>query len=216
MFAFKKVFHVLVILMVITCLSSTVFGKELLPEKIAEELGISADIAERFELVYEYEPTEENRKRPNEEYTRIITNVSYAHLGGDSHIWRIQFVEGYSVAGHLVRLYLDTDNDMTTGRQHKNPDGSLADWQGVDEMVTLNNIENGWAESWRHFFAGGNDTYYSLLPKFVADGNVVYCLYQIPTNKEGDSLIFRARVVSQIPGKVVNSTPWLQIKAKAF
>ncbi len=214
---FSRLIQASFILLLIISLSGIVYGNEALPKGIAETLGVSVDTGTRFEIIYEYQPTASDKARPDAEYHRIITKVSYAHGGGDVGLWKIEFVEGYSASKHLVHIYLDSDNDILTGRQHKRSDGSYADWQGVDHLLTLDNTTDEWVIRRREYTPSGSvSDPVDNLPVYAAEGNTVYCRETISKNKDGVKLVFRGRVVSQIPGKVVNSSPWLNINAKAY
>ncbi len=198
------------ILFLILCLSNIAYGNEALPKKIAEGLGVSADIGERFETLYEYEPTIADRERPDEEYDRLIVKASYTHGGGDVHIWKIEFTEGYSVSEHIINIYLDSDNDVATGRKRGSPL-----WDGIDELWTLNNGDDTWRQIGYHWDASGMESRIDNKPRFIPDGNVIYCRYDLSKNRQGSQFVFRARLTSEIPGKTVDRTPWFHINDKA-
>ncbi len=195
----------------IICLSGIAYGNEALPEAVAEELGVSADIGRRFETLYKYSPTAVDREKPDEEYYRIITAVSYAHAGEDVHVWKMEFVEGYSVSGHTINLYLDTDNDINTGRQRNNPR-----WDGIDVQCALNNSIDAWRVFGYCWDAGGTEGRLQTTPVFVADGNAVYCRYDAPMYKRGSQFMFRYRLTSEAVGKTVDQVDWQLVRTKVL
>lgn len=211
MFCRKLGMKVSLLLILIISLSGIVYGNEQLPKDVAKKLGVSEDVGKRFETLYEYEPTETDKERSSEEYNKIITKVSYAHGGKYVHLWKIEFVEGYSVSGNTINLYLDSDNNVETGRQRDNPL-----WDGIDVLWTLNNAEDEWRLFGYNWNAFGEESRMDYLATFIPYGNSLYCRYDLMKNKEGSQFVFRARLTSEIPGKTVHRTPWLDIKAKVY
>ncbi len=211
MFNKKLGIKVSLVLIFIIALSSIVYGNELLPKNVAKNLGVSADMGMRFETLYEYEPTQEDKERPSEEYNRLITKVSYAHCGKYVHLWKIEFVEGYTVSESTINLYLDSDNNVETGRQRNN---TL--WDGIDVLWTLNNANDEWRLFGYTWNAFGDESRMDYLATFIPDGNVVYCRYDLMKNKVGSEFVFRARLTSEMPSKTVSRTPWFDVKAKVY
>ncbi len=199
--------RVLFVAILIICLSGIAYGNEALSETVAEELGVPADIGERFETLYQYQPTTADRERPDEEYYRIITKVSYAHGGGNVHVWKIEFVEGYFVSGHTINLYLDTDNNVATGRYRNN-----SRWDGIDVQCALNNSTDAWRVFGYCWDEAGNEGRLETTPIFVHDGNAVYCCYDSPMKREGTQFVFRFRLTSEAVSKTVDQVQWTTVR----
>jgi hypothetical protein len=48
---------------------------------------------------------------------RFVTSVALANAGQDRFVWRVTFGDVYPAEMSLLQLYVDTDNDKTTGRK---------------------------------------------------------------------------------------------------
>jgi hypothetical protein len=106
-----------------------------------------------------------------------LTQVWFGNVAGDRYVWRLDFAErspasaGFLSTGTVLILYLDADNDRTTGRQ----DG---DWvRGCDIMLTC--VNGGFSPSIRNPAVAGADQ--NL--RGVVDGKSVYFCMDLKLNQ---------------------------------
>jgi hypothetical protein len=170
--------------------TATSFGSETIPSEICFKLGVSPDIAEYFETLYTYTPTEEDKQRPTDEYTRIMTKIEYAHLGDNAHLWRVDFV-GTSSSDYNwdTIFYINADNNET---------GRVA-VGGTDELITFACRDGSYTINRAHYTKDGERiNNFEPKPIFALDGTSLYIRYdEVRKNERAGKLVFTYRVMTQ-------------------
>lgn len=101
-------------------------------DEIEFALGMDVDQPEQLVLIHDDKSAAEGDPLPSaHKLAPDVTKVYFAGVAADRYVWRLDFAEDYAPQGTVLILYLDADNDLTTGRQ----DGA----RGVDMMLTCVN-----------------------------------------------------------------------------
>ncbi|MGI5819102.1 MAG: hypothetical protein ACOX9R_13515 [Armatimonadota bacterium] len=159
-----------------------------IPDHVKRVLGMPVEEHTAFHFIGEDGTVAGGDEEDSFELANDVHRVYFANAAGDRYVWRIDFADDFEVQGRLVILYLDANNDRSTGRQEN------AAVQGTDIMLVCSSgtfnasVHNADVLSDNRDLRGlvdGKSLYYSMDLK----------LFQ---NREGNSE-FRARVLSQYP-----------------
>jgi hypothetical protein len=203
----SMIFGIVCLVFLIFYVASPSFG-EAIPENVLEALDLKSEILGRFSVVHEYIPTPEDKARPREEFSRVITKVSYAHGGGDVHIWCIEFA-GEAPLNYEwnVVFYIDADNDISTGRAGL----------GAEEQIGIKSV-GGTLDISRRSYAANGQSAESPAPlplRTLVHGRRLYIRYDnLTKNVEGDELLFRCSILSE--GTIIKENKRATINKKEW
>ncbi len=156
-----------------------------IPDMTERVLGMDPDHADAMHLILEDPSVAEGDEMPeNFAQANDLTDVYFGNAAGDRWVWRVDFADDFRTAGTILIVYLDCDNDLTTGRQ----DGM----RGTDIMMVCQN--GGFDPSIRNpeVLSGDGDL------RGLIDGASVWLSMDLRMNinAEGNSE-FRTYVLSQ-------------------
>ncbi len=170
------------------------------PDDVEEVLGMAPDRPNTMHLIGTDGTLAGGDETQEFTQSNDIAAVYFGNAAGDRWVWRIDFADEFQTAGRLIILYLDCDNDRSTGRQEY---GAV---QGTDMMLTWNrgslspSVRNADVLSDNRNLRG------------MIDGKSLYLSMdlKLAQNREGNSE-YRASVLSQFPEDPADndSTEWL-------
>ncbi|MFP4250166.1 MAG: hypothetical protein ACLFU7_10940 [Armatimonadota bacterium] len=157
-----------------------------IPDEIEQILGMPDEAPNEMHLIAEDGTVAGGDEEDTFDRANDVARVYFGNAAGDRWVWRIDFAEKFDTAGTLVILYLDCDNDITTGRQ----DGNY----GTDIMLVWNRGTLNPSIHNPDVLSDNRD-----LRGFI-DGNSLYFSMDLKLNhnREGNTE-YRARVLSQYP-----------------
>jgi hypothetical protein len=169
-------------------------------DAIEGRLATDPNVADELVAIAE-DPTGEGAER--EQYARgyDLTGVLFGNVGQDRYVWCLEFVDDFLADNAIVILYVDADNDPSTGRKQ----GA----EGTDYQL--------------HFsLGGGSCTQYAPdgqtgagpLPRFAVDGKRLYCTFDVKLKQDAGQSVYRLSVLSEKrePHVGVDSVGWLEVK----
>lgn len=168
-----------------------------IPDQVELVLGTDVDRADELSLVME-SPAREG-EGPD------LRRLFMAHVAEDRFVWKVEFAEEFPVTGDVLVLYVDADNDLTTGRQDK-PEVIGTDVQYSCGGATVSGSVGNAA-----VFADGKTA-----ARGVRDGSVVWIADEIKLNREGNEAVIRTRLLVQRTGDGSDSTDWQQVRVPTF
>ncbi len=172
-------------------------------DAVEEVLGMSSEHADSMHLIGEDGTKPGGDEDDTFEHANDIGKIYFGNAAGNRWIWRIDFAEEYDDSGGtLIILYLDCDNDRSTGRQDN---GHV---RGTDMMLTCNAGAFGRSIRNADVLAKDRDV------RGVIDGNSIYFSMdlQLYHNEEGNTE-YRAHVLSQqkVKGGGNDNTEWFTV-----
>ncbi|MFA7003181.1 MAG: hypothetical protein WC429_04010 [Verrucomicrobiia bacterium] len=90
-------------------------NQDTIPAEAKTALGCDPQAKESFVTIWE-RPAAKAAKPPADP-ARTIKRVALANAAGNRFIWRVDFLAPYSAENSSLLLYLDADDNLTTGRQ---------------------------------------------------------------------------------------------------
>ena len=171
---------------------------------IEQVLGCDPQVADQFELILDDKSRadgDEGLPADNYSAERDITQVRVAPAGGNRFVWRVDFAADYARENSILILYLDADNDDTTGRK---------DNRGVDYMM--------WAVSGSarcSFIDEGGEYHPYRMPAIAYDGPRLYVSNDLDLHQEGGKSVYRLSVLSETeqPHQGVDNTGLATVSA---
>jgi len=160
-----------------------------LTDAVEERLGTNKDVREQLQSLGEYPA---NRK---EQAELDIVRVDFGNVAKNRWLWAIRFAEPYTLENAQLIVYLDADDDRTTGRKELGCEWMLSH-RGGRAGVTA--------------FAPDGSTRAARPPRVaLADGVLYICHDAVIRQAKGRS-VFRFSVLSetQTPHTGVDSTGW--------
>ncbi len=104
-----------------------------LPDAVEIELGTPRDHAEPSVILWRGQPRKLAPGADPEQVAPRPVDVRFWHVGGDRYAWQVRFDRHFSDVRTVFHMYMDLDNDRSTGRQD-------SEWaRGVDVMYTFLN-----------------------------------------------------------------------------
>ncbi|MBM3500204.1 MAG: fibronectin type III domain-containing protein, partial [Armatimonadetes bacterium] len=167
----------------------------------AGERQLATDPAAADELVpIAEDEVGEGAERPQYAPRHDMTRVLFGNAGGNRYLWCIEFLEAFVAGNALVILYVDADNDPSTGRRQ----GA----EGTDYQLHF----SGGAGSCTQYAADGQSGP-GPLPRFAVDGKRLYCSFDVGLKQEAGRSIYRLSVLSEQrePHLGVDSAGWLAV-----
>jgi hypothetical protein len=106
-----------------------------IPDEVEQSLGTNPRVAEKFSLLHRDGVAGQDDKSLSRDFADApdVVDISLAPVAQFRWLWKVTFTKDYVGAGNTFILYLDVDNDLTTGRQD-NPAN-----RGTDLMYTQQN-----------------------------------------------------------------------------
>lgn len=150
-----------------------------IPDSVEEILGTRPQEPERFSTIFKREELR-NPKNP----ARCIMTVEIANAGGNRLTWRIGFAGKYPEKNSNLILYLDSDNDIKTGREPGK--------HGCELMLFLRNGRSGITA----FNADGSRRSASY-PRVAIVGRHAYYSYDVDLKQERGVSLFRMSLLSE-------------------
>jgi hypothetical protein len=93
-----------------------------IPDAIERVLGMDPETFDTLHLVHDdLSAAEGDQLSANHQNAPDITKIYLGNVAQDRWVWRIDFAEPIDMRGNRVMLYLDADNDITTGRRSGAP-----------------------------------------------------------------------------------------------
>lgn len=165
-----------------------------IPADVAQELGVTPDVVERFVLLYEEGVVGEGRRSRGSAFQNapVIETAQLANVAADRWLFKITFSEDYRQEGNTFILYLDVDNDLTTGRQENDT------VRGVDLMYTQRNGQFSLAE---HTPGLRSDPL-----RMAVVGNAMYVCADLPLGEGQAEGKVRYRALSHVSSPVQGDT----------
>ncbi|MFW6438348.1 MAG: hypothetical protein ACOCZ7_04965, partial [Armatimonadota bacterium] len=171
-----------------------------IPDAVEKILGMPDEISNEMYLIGEDGTVAGGDEEDTFERANDFEAIYFGNAAGDRWVWRLDFAEEFDTAGTLVILYLDCDDDITTGRQ----DGNF----GTDVMLTWNRGTLNPSIRNADVLSGNRD-----LRGFI-DGNSLYFSMDLQLNHNEDgNTEYRARVLSQYPDTPGDNdaTEWISV-----
>ncbi len=89
-----------------------------IPDDVERSLGMDPESADELYLVHDDKSADDgDQMSRNWKVAPDVTKVYFGNVAQDRWVWRIDFAGEPDLMGAQVMLYLDADNDITTGRQ---------------------------------------------------------------------------------------------------
>lgn len=168
-----------------------------IPDQVELVLGTNVDGADELSLAME-SPVREG-EGPD------LRRLFMAHVAEDRFIWKVEFAEDLPVTGDVLVLYVDADNDLTTGRQDK-PEVIGTDVQySCGGATVTGSVGNSAA------FASGRTA-----ARGVRDGSAVWIADEVKLNRESNEAVIRARLLVQRAGDGSDGTDWREVRVPTF
>jgi len=88
------------------------------PDEAELAIGMDPDQADTLVMVHDDKSIAEGDK-PAAKYQNApdLTKVWLGNVAGNRYVWRLDFAQDFNPAGVVLIIYLDADNDLSTGRQ---------------------------------------------------------------------------------------------------
>lgn len=123
----------LALCLVLILLASPLFAQDRDNDGVRDEiemaLGMDPAQPDELVMVHDDKSAAEGDKLPAGHKTAPdITKLWFGNAGGDRYVWRLDFAGDFDPQGTVLILYMDVDNDLSTGRQDSA--------KGVDMMLT--------------------------------------------------------------------------------
>jgi hypothetical protein len=170
-----------------------------IPDAVEEQLATSPDSAEELVVIGE-DPVGEGADREQYAPCHDVTRMLFGNVAGDRYIWCIEFADDFRPDESGVILYIDADNDAATGRQN-----------GAEGTEFMLHFSGGQASTSQ--FPPGGDQSPGVPARYVADGNRLYCTFDLPLNQQEGQSVFRLMFLSERrePHVGVDSIGWLDV-----
>jgi len=164
-----------------------------IPDAVERVLGMDPALPDALHLVHDdLSAAEGDALSSRWREARDVTKHYFGNVAQDRWVWRIDFAEPLNVTGALVMLYVDADNDETTGRQDgaRGTDVRFICDGGAFSTAVSNSAVLGRDQTLRGY-VDEQRIYFSmdLAISHSAEGNAVcraYTLSQVPAT-EGDA-----------------------------
>ncbi len=150
-----------------------------LSDAVEKQLLTDPEFAEALEVVAElptYEPTPERPARYD------LTRVRFGNVAQGRWLWAIEFAEPYSYDNAGLILYVDTDNDPTTGRE------------GMGCEVTYGH--SGGSPSQMFYLPEDRRPDFPP-PRVALEDGVLYICADLPLNQQDGRSVYRASILSE-------------------
>lgn len=93
-----------------------------IPDAVERVLGMDPESPDTLHLVHDdLSAAEGDRLSANWQRAPDVTKFYFGNVAQDRWVWRIDFADTVDMSGARVMLYLDADNDITTGRREGAP-----------------------------------------------------------------------------------------------
>ncbi|MGD9497084.1 MAG: hypothetical protein AB7Y46_12375, partial [Armatimonadota bacterium] len=166
-----------------------------LSDALEKQLLTDAGFPETLEVVAElqtYEPTPERPARYD------LTRVRFGNVARGRWLWAIEFAEPYTFDNASLILYVDADNDPSTGREGMGCETTYGHSRGLPtQMFYL-------AEDRRRDFPP---------PRVALEDGVLYICADLPLNQQGGRSVYRAMILSEQPEPLESrdSSGWFDV-----
>ncbi|NLO07377.1 MAG: hypothetical protein GX131_16230, partial [candidate division WS1 bacterium] len=93
-----------------------------IPDDVERVLGMDPESADPLHLVHDdLSAAEGDKLSSNWQKAPDMTRFYFGNVAQDRWVWRIDFADELDLSGSRVMLYMDVDNDITTGRREGAP-----------------------------------------------------------------------------------------------
>jgi hypothetical protein len=147
------------------------------------------------------------RARAGYDGSKDFTRVEFCHVGGDRYLWRITFADPPRLADTVLHLYVDADNDASTGR--KAPAGSGI--AGTDYMLSV----VGDRGSSSAFSPDGRQTPGPVV-RHVVSGNTVLLSADVPLGRDADGVRYGMYVLCHTTTAAGSPSPRMSDSSAKF
>jgi hypothetical protein len=167
-----------------------------------QRLGTDPQVAERLDVLWDAARAPDVARRSQRRAKspeRSLTRLSFGNVAGDRFLWCAEFAADYPSDNSVFILYLDADNDATTGRK---------DMPGCDYMLSMSSGGAG-------ISAIAPTGEYSSGPPLRAylDGKRLYLCADLPLHQDAGQSVYRATVLSERRTPAwSNSTNWFPVQ----
>ncbi len=144
-------------------------------------LGTDPQTPETFTVIWENKGLTPGK--PPKDPGRTIRSIAIANAGGNRFIWRAQFAADYP-PNSLLQLYLDSDNDKSTGRQGNH---------GCEFM--LRRFDKGTSTQ---AFERDGSSHSAPAPRVAVAGTFVYYSFDVDLAQAGGQSRFRMSLLSEV------------------
>jgi len=174
-----------------------------LPDAVEEALGTDPGFAETPDVIVRDRTKDEGDRVGEDNYAPGLDMVAVAlgNVARDRWLWRVDFLEDVAVGNLGLIIYIQADNDETTGRK---------DMWGVDYMLTCHEG----AASVRAFNPDGSS--YGLAARAAVLGNSLYLCADLSLHQEEGQTRCSAYVLLETrePYKMVDTVDRFKIAAQ--
>ena len=169
---------------------------DVLPVAVEDVLGTSPGFAEQLHDVGRFPATLTERRELD------VVGVDFGNVARDRWLWAIRFAEPYSFENSSLILYIDTDNDPSTGRQGMGCEFMLAHTRGGPGVTA---------------FSPDGTTVPARSPRIAIHDGILYICFDCQIAQEDGASVFRYTVLSEIadPHQTADSTGWKQARGPA-
>jgi hypothetical protein len=174
-----------------------------IPDDVERALGMDPESADALHLVHDDKSADEgDQMSGNWNAAPDVTRVYFGNVAQDRWVWRIDFAGEPDILGAQVMLYLDADNDISTGRQSGAP--------GTD--VRFISREGSFSIALNNAAVLTRDR---TLRGFVDESWVYFSMDLILNHNEEGNAECRGYILSQIVGEDgdTDSTQWFALVA---
>jgi len=171
-----------------------------IPDAVEEQLATAPDLAEELVVIGE-DPVGEGTDREQYAPCHDIARVLFGNVAGDRYIWCVEFADDFRPDESGVIFYIDADSDASTGRQ-----------QGAEGTEYMLHFSGGQANTTQFAPEGGTES--GVPARYVAEGNRLYCTFDLPLDQEEGQSVYRLMFLSERkePHVGVDSIGWLDVK----
>ncbi len=163
-----------------------------IPDAVEQDLGTDPDFAEEL-FVLGDDGTGEGAEKPEYSPCHDITRVYHVSVARGRYVWCVEFLEDFRPDESTFILYIDSDNDRTTGRENL----------GCEEMLHFSSGPGG-----ATMYEANGNRYVGNPPRYVVDGNRLYCSRNIELNQENGKSVYRLNVLSEHSDPHVGIDTW--------
>ena len=169
---------------------------DVLPAAVEDVLGTSPDFAEELQDVGRFPATLTERPELD------VVGVDFGNVATDRWLWAIRFAAPYSFENSSLILYIDTDNDPSTGRQGMGCEFMLAHRRGAPGVTA---------------FSADGTNLPARAPRIAIHDGILYICFDCQIAQEDGASVFRYTVLSEIadPHESADSTGWQQARGPA-
>ncbi|NLC80167.1 MAG: hypothetical protein GX748_03180 [Lentisphaerae bacterium] len=168
-----------------------------LPDGIEDRLGTDQKSPEKLTVIFDALQAKDadNQKRKRAKTPeRCISRILFGNVAGDRFLWCVEFGTDYPEANSNWILYVDADNDVSTGRKG----------MGVEYMLCHHDGAAGTTA-----FSSDGQNVAGPATRAAVVGNRLYLCADVPLKQENGQSVYRVSGLSETtgPNKAVDSTP---------